>query len=151
MRVILDIQDCFTPDGTVELWLERQLAAGVEVRAMSNPPSWFYVDDGVIGGIPLTWGQGNPAGMVILHDSPLLALAAAFFESLWAAAIPIGSQRPGWEPILELLSIGRSDKQIADALGLSLRTVRRRIAEAMDELHAPTRFELGAAWERRVG
>ncbi|GAA1914674.1 hypothetical protein GCM10009775_04060 [Microbacterium aoyamense] len=150
MRVILDIEECFGPEGDIEPWLQAQLDAGVEVRAMSDPPSWFYVDDGVIGGIPLTWGQGNPAGMVILHDSPLLALAAAFFESLWTAAIPIGGTVAGWEPVLELLAIGRSDKQIADALGLSLRTVRRRIAEAMDDLRAPTRFELGAAWARRA-
>lgn len=149
MRVILDIEDCFGAEGTIEPWLRAQLDAGVEVRAMVDPPSWFYVDDGVVGGIPLTWGQGNPAGMVILHASPLLQLAAAFFESLWTAAIPIGVVEAGWEPILRLLAIGRSDKQIADALGLSLRTVRRRIAEAMDELQAPTRFELGAAWARR--
>lgn len=151
MRVILDIEECFGADGEIEPWLRAQLDAGVEVRAMTDPPSWFYVDDGVVGGIPLTWGQGNPAGMVILHDSPLLSLAAAFFESLWTAAIPIGVAEAGWEPVLKLLAIGRSDKQIADALGLSLRTVRRRIAEAMDELDAPTRFELGAAWARRAG
>lgn len=149
MRVILDIEECFATDGTVEPWLETELDAGVQVRAMADPPSWFYVDDGVIGGIPLTWGQGNPAGMVVLHESPLLELTAAFFEWLWAAAIPIGVPEPGWEPILKLLGIGRSDKQIADALGLSVRTVRRRIAEAMEELRAPTRFELGAAWARR--
>jgi hypothetical protein len=149
MRVILDIEECFDHAGAIEPWLQAQLDAGVDVRAMTDPPSWFYVDDGVIGGIPLTWGQGNPAGMVVLHASPLLQLAAAFFESLWSRAIPIGAARPGWEPVLELLAIGRSDKQIADALGLSLRTVRRRIAEAMDDLRAPTRFELGAAWARR--
>lgn len=149
MRVILDIEECFAPDGGIEPWLQAQLDAGVEVRAMTDPPSWFYVDDGVMGGIPLTWGQGNPAGMVILEPSPLLELAAAYFETLWNAAIPVGLPEPGWEPVLRLLSIGRTDKQIADGLGLGLRTVRRRIAEAMDELDAPTRFELGVAWAAR--
>lgn len=149
MRVILDIEECFGADGGIEPWLQAQLDAGVEVRAMTDPPSWFYVDDGVMGGVPLTWGQGNPAGMVVLNPSPLLELAAAFFESLWTAAIPIGRPEPGWERVLRLLSIGRTDKQIADALGIGLRTVRRRIAEAMDELDAPTRFELGVAWAAR--
>jgi ATP/maltotriose-dependent transcriptional regulator MalT len=60
----------------------------------------------------------------------------------------VGVAQRGWEPVLTLMAKGRSDEQIADALDMGLRTVRRRIAEAMDELGARSRFELGAAWAR---
>lgn len=150
MRVILDIEECADENGEIPEWLRQLIGAGVEVRAMVQPPSWFYIDDGVMGGIPLTWGQGNPAGMVVLQPSPLLAMAAAFFEFLWQRATPIKMEAPdGWEPVMRLLEVGRSDKQIADALGLGARTVRRRIADAMDELGATTRFELGMCWAQR--
>lgn len=150
MRVILDIEECAEADGSRPHWLQMQLDAGVEVRAMVQPPSWFYIDDGVMGGIPLTWGQGNPAGMVVLQPSPLLAMASAFFEYLWQRATPIRDEAPdSWEPVMRLLEVGRSDKQIADALGLGVRTVRRRISDAMDELGATTRFELGMCWAER--
>jgi DNA-binding NarL/FixJ family response regulator len=44
---------------------------------------------------------------------------------------------------------GLSDGAIADALGLSLRTVRRRVSEASEELGADSRFALGVAWADR--
>lgn len=150
MRVILDIRDCTDRAGRVPDWLHTLIAAGVEVRGMPDPPSWFYVDDGVLGGIPLTWGQRNPAGMAVLYPSPLLTLAAAYYETLWQRATPIrGEGAPAWEPVLGLLAAGSNDQQIADALGIGLRTVRRRIAEAMDDLGVSTRFELGLCWAER--
>lgn len=150
MRVILDLDECVDDAGRAPEWLQTLAAAGVEARGMIDPPSWFYVDDGVIGGVPLTWGQGNPAGMVMLYPSPLLTLAAAYFETLWERAAPIRvGSASAWEPVLRLLEAGSSDQQIADAVGIGLRTVRRRIAEAMDELGATTRFELGVRWAGR--
>ncbi len=150
MRVILDVGECVDDAGRVPEWLQTLIAAGVEVRRMSDPPSWFYVDDGVIGGVPLTWGQGNPAGMVVLNPSPLLTVAAAYYETLWQRAVPVRpGNEPAWQPVLRLLETGSNDQEIADALGIGLRTVRRRIAEAMDELGATTRFELGICWAER--
>jgi len=52
--------------------------------------------------------------------------------------------------VLHLLERGLSDAAIAQSLGISPRTVHRRIAEAMDALDAHSRFELGAAWAHRA-
>ena len=41
------------------------------------------------------------------------------------------------------------DEQIARELGLSLRTVRRRVAEVLDELGATSRFQAGVEAVRR--
>ena len=59
---------------------------------------------------------------------------------------PRGSERTF---LLRQLLSGAKDEQIARTMGLSLRTVRRRIAELMIELGADTRFQAGAEAVRR--
>ena len=51
--------------------------------------------------------------------------------------------------LLDQLAGGAKDEQIARALGLSLRTVRRRVAEILDELGADSRFQAGVEAVRR--
>ena len=51
--------------------------------------------------------------------------------------------------VLELLMLGSKDESISRQLGISLRTVRRRVAELMDELGAGTRFQAGVESARR--
>ena len=51
--------------------------------------------------------------------------------------------------LLRQLAAGAKDEQIARTLGLSLRTVRRRVADLMIELGADTRFQAGVEAARR--
>jgi DNA-binding NarL/FixJ family response regulator len=53
------------------------------------------------------------------------------------------------QQLLEMLASGAKDEQIARALGMSLRTVRRRIASLMAELGADSRFQAGIEAVRR--
>ena len=55
----------------------------------------------------------------------------------------------GQRLLLRQLAGGAKDEQIARALGLSVRTVRRRVAELLDELGADSRFQAGAEAVRR--
>jgi len=121
------------------------------VRVTTALPSWFYVDRGVMAGLPQTWGATSPGGMVMVYSTPVVEAISWLFESLWSSATPLPLENDGFEPVLGLMSRGRSDEQIAAALGLGVRTVRRRIAEAMDRYDVSTRFELGAAWARTRG
>jgi hypothetical protein len=89
--------------------------------------------------------------MVMVYSTPVVEAISWLFESLWSSATPLPLESDGFEPVLGLMSRGRSDEQIAAALGLGVRTVRRRIAEAMDRYDVSTRFELGAAWARTRG
>ena len=52
-------------------------------------------------------------------------------------------------PLLVLMAGGAVDEQIARALGVSVRTVRRRIATLLAELGADSRFQAGAEAVRR--
>jgi len=51
--------------------------------------------------------------------------------------------------LVRQLASGAKDEQIARTLGLSLRTVRRRVADLMIELGVDTRFQAGAEAVRR--
>ena len=124
------------------------LSIGAPVRVAPRLPSWFYVDKGVMAGLPQVWGNPSPGAMVMAYSPSLVDAFSWLFESWWETATPYPFVERGWEPVLTLMAKGRSDEQIADALDMGLRTVRRRIAEAMDDLGAPSRFELGAAWAR---
>ncbi|HEX5861291.1 MAG TPA: helix-turn-helix domain-containing protein, partial [Nocardioides sp.] len=51
--------------------------------------------------------------------------------------------------LLQQLAAGAKDEQIARVLGISLRTVRRRVADLLSELGVDTRFQAGAEAVRR--
>ena len=121
---------------------------GVEVRALAELPGWFYVDEN-LAALPVTWGEDDPSSILLVRTPPVISALAAVFEALWNRAVPVTIEAHGWEPVVGLLAQGLTDEAIAQSLGLDVRTVRRRVAEAMEELGAVSRFTLGAAWERR--
>lgn len=124
-------------------------ALGVEVRVLDALPGWFYVDDSHLAGLPVTWGESWPTTMVLIETPPVIAALNMLFDSLWQRAVPAVAVEPGWEPVIRLVAQGMTDEAVGRYLGLDVRTVRRRVADAMEELGATSRFMLGAAWERR--
>jgi DNA-binding NarL/FixJ family response regulator len=50
--------------------------------------------------------------------------------------------------LISLMMSGSTDDAIANQLGINVRSVRRWIAELMDELGVTTRLQLGAALVR---
>lgn len=71
------------------------------------------------------------------------------YDHLWAEAIPVDG--PGdhpWDGMLHLMGRGMTMESAATSLGLTPRTGRRRVAEAMDYYGASSHFTLGAAWSK---
>jgi DNA-binding NarL/FixJ family response regulator len=96
----------------------------------------------------------NEGGARLIVRAPgLVSLVSELFEQLWLRAAPLDhpddAEVDDRRRILELLMSGTKDETIARQLGLSLRTVRRRVAELMDELGARTRFQAGVEAHRR--
>jgi len=93
----------------------------------------------------------------VLRQPSLVAAMTLMFEGLWEKAMPV----PGFDSHRELhgasaqrllltqLGGGAKDEQIARALDLSVRTVRRRVADLMAELGATSRFQAGVEAVRR--
>ena len=75
------------------------------------------------------------------------------FEAVWDTAIPIAAgpyleSDPRRRMLISLMMSGSTDDAIANQLGINVRSVRRWIAELMDELGVTTRLQLGAALVR---
>ncbi|PJJ63628.1 helix-turn-helix transcriptional regulator [Compostimonas suwonensis] len=128
--------------------LDAIVGAGVAVRTLPHVPSWLYVDDGVLAALPVTWGEHPPSSIMIVRHPTIVSALAALIESRWRDGRPYPNTSSGWDPVLALLAQGLSDAAVAQALGLSVRTVQRRIGEAMDHYAVTSRFELGGAVER---
>jgi hypothetical protein len=146
VRGILPAAVCADPESLPTL--ELLAAGGIQIRTVSRVPSLMYVDEGLYACVPVTWGEHPPNSLLIIRQPSIVAALAYVAETQWALAVPFSTEGEGWEPVLRLLAQGLSDHAIATALGTSMRTVQRRVNEAMDSLGASSRFELGVAYAR---
>ena len=124
-------------------------ANGLNVRTVGSLPGYFYVDEAGIAVVPLEWGEALPTSIVITRERPVVDALVAYFDHLWSRASSVGGATDDRDAVLTLLAQGLPDGAIAAALGSSVRTVRRRIAEAGAEFGAANRFALGVEWQRR--
>lgn len=146
VRVLVNVD--IQPTGELAERLDQARELGIRFRRSRNTPSWLYVDDGSIVGVPILWGSPAPTRTLAVRTPPVVSAVALVFDELWHAADRWTEPGNTWMPILGLMSQGLTDDAIAQRLGLTDRTVRRRIAEAMTELGVTSRFALGMAWER---
>ncbi|MFF9321400.1 LuxR C-terminal-related transcriptional regulator [Streptomyces sp. NPDC014735] len=96
---------------------------------------------------------------IVVQPSGLLDGLIGVFESYWRMAVPLPStgevfesgtsSMNGHRQLLSYLSAGLTDESIARELGVSERTVARRIARMQEMLGARTRFQLGVQASRR--
>lgn len=132
-------------------WVREWRALGERQRVVERVPAEFAVlgQEAVISA-PL-WG--STASSAVLIRMPLLVAAfTAVFDEAWAGGLPVPDDDLGQDAgtrLLALLASGFKDEAIARYLGVGVRTVRRRVAELMDELSVHTRFQLGVVAERR--
>jgi DNA-binding CsgD family transcriptional regulator len=89
------------------------------------------------------------AGAMEVRNLGMLAVACALFETVWRDAKPLGTVSivddnglsPTEREVLKLLSEGHTDESLGRRLGVSVRTVRRTIADLTERLGATSRFE----------
>jgi len=130
-----------TLESPAEDLIELALGTGFEVRVLAGLSS-CAIYDGAAVVLPEPDAAGAPAHRLIRRAS-VVERIEALFELRWATAIPWGEYRKGAAGVLHLLALGWSDARIAAALGVSPRTVSRRVAEAMAAAGARSRFQLG--------
>lgn len=93
-------------------------------------------------------------GAVSIRDPRLVQSFRSMFVTAWSQSTPFVPDADGalderdWK-ILRLLNAGMTDSAAARALGISLRTYRRCVADIMLRLKADSRFQAGAAADRR--
>ena len=128
--------------------VEQLIHSGQLARVLPDLPVSLYLADEKVGVLPLRRAPATDA-IIVVHPSALLDALVKLFDGLWARALPLhppgDGQRSGAlaQRLITLLLSGLTDEAIAHQLGLSHRTVQRRVAALMAELGAHTRFQAG--------
>jgi hypothetical protein len=137
-----------------EACIAQMAATGEQVRILAEPPLKMILTDRSSGLLPLR--ANAPAGP-LLRVGPTAMLDALWllFETLWDRAVPFQSQESlatdagaasldkDLQAVLTLMAAGSNDKTVADLLGMSERTLLRRINAMSGVLRAKSRFHLG--------
>ncbi|MDI3390700.1 LuxR C-terminal-related transcriptional regulator [Streptomyces sp. B-S-A8] len=130
--------------------LQELRNAGAQVRIATIVPFRFILVDRVQALVPALHTNSSKA-MMVLRGEAVTALLVKVFEMCWASAAPLEAAEPGQESelssqqlwVLRLMSTGRKDEAIARELGVSVRTLRRVMADLMARLGVESRFQAG--------
>lgn len=149
MRVLY--QEAVRNDSVTTSYGQWLVEHGGEVRTAPALPSRMLIVDRATALVPLD--PSNPSAGALCTSAPgVVEHMAVLFDQIWSAATPLAGLHPvepdsGLTPVerelLRLLANGATDQTAANRLGLSLRTVRRIMAELMTRLDATSRFEAG--------
>lgn len=154
----LDVDPDLLPKSSVLEIMEARVEAGDDVRLTSGIPFTGAVNDQGLAMIDLGEVGGSPVGILLNRESGGVRVHAAL-EFAWRLGTP-------WHPsstpasasdhleardrsILRLMAGGVSDAAIARQLGISSRTVERRVRVLTDRLNATTRFQAGVLAARQ--
>ncbi len=132
---------------------------GEEVRVRDALPTRLFIADESLAILPMhSHGERRVSGALLVHPSGLLDLVLAMFEEAWRGAPRLLAEHgevrepeagPVDRELLSLLLLGLTDAAAGAQLGLSVRTVQRRVAELMERAGVTTRIQLGAEAVRR--
>jgi DNA-binding CsgD family transcriptional regulator len=131
----------------------RRIEVGEEIRFLDHVPTRMLVMGSTHAILPEPIGYVE-APRLMLRQRGIVEALIMLFDELWQRAEPY-DPAAGVLPdvnrrfLLQQLATGAQDEQIARRLGVSLRTVRRRVADLLDELGVESRFAAGVEATRR--
>lgn len=122
--------------------------AGVAVRTVPQVPMNALIIDGTVAVLPADTTNGSVA---VLRLNSVVTTATELFERVWPDAVPLADSDIPLDTdlslrereMLRLLALGATDEVAAAQLGISVRTVRRMVAQIMHRLGARSRFQAG--------
>ncbi|MFB7374331.1 helix-turn-helix domain-containing protein [Streptomyces sp. NPDC056222] len=135
--------------------MRRCTEAGERARILPDVTLKLMVVDRTTALLPVSYTEPDPNVRLLVHESALVDVLVSCFESLWARATPLVEAEAQRGPsvkdreLLSLMASGMKDRTIARSLGVTERTVGRRLTELMAELGVETRFQAGVQAARR--
>jgi len=138
-------------DAVVAGHVRRMTALGCEIRVAPTLPVCLLITDGDSALLPSVPGDRCGTGGILVHHPAVVGALQVLFEEVWRTAQPFGEppHRDGngltgiERELLELLARGLTDEAAGRKLGVSLRTVRRMMADLTTRLGATSRFQAG--------
>lgn len=133
---------------------EAVTSHGAQIRYAKRVLTRMLVFDRHTAVIPLH-SADNGRAAVLVQGEAVTAMLVLTFEQAWSGASPLTEESQpvtgltATDPsdldrtLLQLMSMGVKDEAAARHLGVSVRTVRRQIADLMNRLEAGSRFEAG--------
>ncbi|HEX7133686.1 MAG TPA: helix-turn-helix domain-containing protein [Iamia sp.] len=154
-RVVYHPASLVSPEAMAHV--RRCVEAGEDARILADAGPKMVIVDGSVAVVIESTVDPDPAARLLVRPSTLLDLLVDRFERLWSAAVPVDgaveaapsdvSERD--RELLALLAAGLKDRAIAHTLGVTERTIGRRVTDLMERLDAPTRFRAGARAAQR--
>lgn len=142
--------------------LEASALAGVRIAVADGLPFSGLIVDDKAALVDLSRHDERADGSFVVRRLPAVAALAAMCDIAFELSTPMGptlAVRSGESEgaplaerdrrVLSLLASGATDQQISRSLGVSTRTVERRVATLMQGLAAATRFQAGVQAARR--
>lgn len=125
-------------------------------RTVPSLPVHLLIIDRSLALLPADPADPWRSAMQLTAPGAVVALTA-LFDDTWERATPLSTPRrvdehqlsPQEKELLRLMSSGLTDDVIRRRLGVSLRTVRRIVADLCERLDADSRFEAGYQAGRR--
>jgi DNA-binding CsgD family transcriptional regulator len=141
----------------------QSIRSGLQARVVERLPLRMAIADQEIALVPLMSADDKDqgGGALLIHPSGLLDALLSMFDLVWQSAhqLVISADSVGEAEgdaledvdaqILGLLLAGLTDQAIGNQLGLSLRTVQRRVSGLMERANVATRLQLGHQAARR--
>lgn len=136
--------------------IEPCIKAGEQARVVPSVPVKLVIIDEAYALVSLSIKEADVHNtMLVVQPCGLLSALVALFEQSWQSALPFHGRttRPGGLPpadrrVLWLLAGGASDDVIAREMGISRRTLYRRLQILMAQLGAENRFQLALQAQR---
>lgn len=138
----------------------QQLEAGAKVRTTPAPTIQMFLCDGRSAVLTRS-ARSGARHAVLVGESMLVGVLYMLFDAWWAeakeaapyltdsSASPLAEVSCEERVLLQLLGDGLTDETVAHQLGVSVRTVRRRVATLLRQLKADSRFQAGVLVTRR--
>lgn len=127
--------------------------AGEEIRLIDTVPIKLAIADETLALVPLSWTMEAQDSAILVHPSGMLHALMALFDSVWAQATPFAVDDAGEvaeaelgpddRQLLSLLVAGYTDEAAGGRVGMSRRTVVRRVQHMMSLTGARSRLQLG--------
>ena len=132
--------------------------AGEQARIADALPTKLAVADRELALLPLDWTTPAHDAALLVHPCALLDALVALFETVWVRASPLSvTETDGLSAeatmsaddrhLLSLLVAGLTDEAAGARLGISRRTVARRVQQLMERTNSRSRLQLG--WQAR--
>ncbi|WP_411089800.1 response regulator transcription factor [Streptomyces sp. 061-3] len=142
-------------DWDVLSYARKMVELGEQARVLASVPIKLLLVDGRTAMLPLTASDAGGYCSVVVRHSAVTDALQKLFELAWQQATPLAQPVPdgevteGERALVGLLAAGMKDETVARHLGVSLRTLRRRVSELQERLGASSRFQLGVRAAQR--